>query len=313
MTECLLSETKMSKKVSIIIPSRNETYKTNLGTTVLQQTVSDVLKKATGNFEVLVTFDGKPYQKLPKHPNLRIFANKDPIGSKNCINMMAKEAKGKYLFKLDSHCMLSEGFDEILSADMEDNWVVIPRFYVLNAEEWKWQDQRFYDYFYLPCPLTDKKMFRFQAGGHWRQRTQERLHLPLDENMKLHGSAFFISKDFLLSYLGGLDSSYDDSSGEDIEVSLKTWLGPWGGRLMVNKNCWYAHMHKGRERSRGWRVSSGQISSTYLKIAKYWMKDSWEEQAHPLSWLIERFWPVPTWPEDFRKLWDEWRKKNGKN
>jgi len=298
-------------KVSIIIPSRNETYRINSGETVLQKMVSDIYEKCSGDFEVLIAFDGPPYQKLPSKPSLRTFNLPQPTGLKHCLNLLANKAKGKYLLKLDSHCMVSEGIDEILSADMEDNWIVTPRFYVLDAENWKWQDERFYDYFYLPCPFTDKKMFRFQAGGHWKERTKQRLHFAIDENMKLHGSSFFVSKKFFVKTLGGIREGWiDPSSGEDIELSLKTWLGPWGGRLMVNKKCWYAHMHKGGQRPRGWSVSGNQIKKTYLAIANYWMKDSWKKAIHPLSWLIEKFWPVPTWPENFRELWEKWKKES---
>jgi len=297
-------------KVSIIIPSRNETYEVSPGVTVLQRTVQDIYEKATGDFEVIVAFDGPPYQALPHRNNLRTIALPEPHGLKHSLNLLANEAKGKYLFKIDAHCMVSQGFDEVLQNEMEDNWIVTPRFYVLNAEEWKWQDDRFYDYFYLPCPLTDKRLFRFQAGGHWVERTRERLDTPLDENMKLHGSSFFTSKKFFTEYLGGIDENWiDPNSGEDIELSLKTWLGPWGGKLMVNKKCWYAHMHKGHQRPRGWDFPSSQINSAYLAIANYWMKDSWKDAVHPLSWLVEKFWPVPTWPENWRELWREWKEK----
>ena len=213
----------------------------------------------------------------------------------------------KYLFKLDSHCMLGEGFDEILQQPMEDNWVVIPRFYVLDAENWKWQDNRYYDYFYLPCPLTDKKQFRFQAGGHWKERTQEKKDILLDENMKLHGSAFFLNKKFFLESLGELDSIFDNSSGEDIEISLKTWLGPWNGKLMVNKNTWYAHMHKGGQRPRGYYMGNTQIKNTYDHIAKYWMNNFWNKRKHDLEWLIEKFYPIPTWPSNWQELWNDWK------
>jgi hypothetical protein len=295
-------------KVTVAIPSRNETYVTNFGTTVLQQTVKDVLQKIRGDTEVLVMFDGEPFQELPEDPRLRVFYNKESRGSKPCINDLIQLARGTYFFKLDSHCMMSEGFDEVLSSSMEDDWVVIPRFYVLNAEEWKWQDDRFYDYFYLPCPLTDPKQFRFQAGGHWKQRTKERLDVPIDENMKLHGSCFFMAKEFFIKNIGELSSEIDNCSGEDIEISLKTWLGPWNGKLMVNKNAWQAHMHKGGQRPRGYHMGSEQIKTTYDWIAKYWMGNKWQERKHDLDWLIEKFYPVPTWPENFMELWENWRK-----
>jgi len=289
-------------KVSILIPSRNEPF--------LYKTVQDIVTKATGDIEIIVAFDGEPYTPLPNYENL-IRLELQQMGTKPILNIAAKKASGKYLLKTDAHCMFAEGFDETLQADMEDNWVVMPRFYVLNAEKWEWQDARFYDYFKLPCPLTDPRMFRFQAGGHWPERTRERLSIPIDENMKLHGSSFFMSKDFYIHCLGGLNSMGAGTwSGEDIEISLKTWLGPWDGKVMVNKNTWYAHMHKGREHPRGWNVSYSDINSSYLWTAHYWMANEWAERKHDIEWLIDRFSPVPTWPENWKDLYEEW-KRNG--
>ena len=36
--------------------------------------------------------------------------------------------------------------------------------------------------------------------------------------------------------------------------------------------------------------------------AWYWMNNQWEERKHDIAWLVEKFMPVPTWPED-RSLW----------
>jgi glycosyltransferase involved in cell wall biosynthesis len=138
-------------KVSIVIPSRNEIHKTNTGETVLQRMVRDIYEKATGEFEVIVAFDGPPYQQLPDYSNLTLM-KLPQRGLKPSVNNAVRIATGKYICKFDSHCAVSEGFDEVLKADMEDNWIVMPRFYVLDAEEWKWQDERFYDYFFLHWP-----------------------------------------------------------------------------------------------------------------------------------------------------------------
>lgn len=286
--------------VSILIPSRNEKY--------LAKTVEDIYLKATGEIEVIVVYDGPPYEHLPDFKNLTRLMLKQQ-GTKPLLNIAAKIARGKYLMKCDAHCIFGEGFDEILQETMEDNWVVMPRFRVLNAERWTLQDNKFYDYFRLPCPFTDKKMFRFKAGGHWVDRTQERLSIPIDENMKLHGSLWFMTKDHYLNNIGGLSSDGSGTwSGEDIEISLKTWLGPWDGKLMVNKKTWYAHMHKGGQRPRGWRVTQQEIDRSYLWTANYWMSNSWEGRAHDIDWLIDRFWPVPTWPDNWKELYEEWLK-----
>src|SRR3989304_3500189 len=108
-------------------------------------------------------------------------------------------------------------------------------------------------------------MFRFRAGGHWIERTREKLDASIDENMKLHGSSFFIARKFFVQTLGGVKE--------------------------------------------GWGISIRQIINAYLSIAEYWMKDSWKEAVHPLSWLIDRFWPVPTWPENYQELWTKWKEE----
>ena len=117
-------------KLSVIIPSRNELF--------LPQTVNDLLTKASGDVEVIAVLDGYwPDPPLPDNPNLILIHRGYPRGMRNAINSAASIASGKYLMKVDGHCMFAEGFDEVLKADMEDNWVVISRRYSLDAEKWQ--------------------------------------------------------------------------------------------------------------------------------------------------------------------------------
>lgn len=288
-------------KVSILIPARRETFEVAFGVTTLARTVQEVYDKAHGSFEVLVGFDGEPYEPLKERPGLRVFYYPQARGTKPVLNELAYWATGDYLFKLDAHCALSEGFDVELQSECGPHDVVTPRFYVLNPHTWQWQDDRYYDYFYLPCPLTDPKLYRFQAGGHWAERTKERASFAIDENMKLHGSSFLMRKSFW-EQMDGLDMTHIDmSSGEDIEISLKAWLGPWDGRVMVNKRAWIAHMHKGQAQPRSWNASQKSINASYLYTANYWMRNQWKERKRDIDWLIDRFSPVPRWPADWRE------------
>jgi len=280
--------------------------------TVLQRMIRDIYRKCTGDFEVIVAFDGPPYQGLPDYPDLKILKMPESIGLKPCVNRMAGIATGKYLLKLDSHCMVSEGIDEILQEQMEWNWIVTPRFYVLDAENWQWQDDRFYDYFFLSCPFTDPKGFRFQAGGHWSERTLKRIFkYPLDETMQIHGSCWFVERSYFTDCLGGMSSEgYDTFGMEPPELCLKTWLGPWDGKVMVNKETWYAHMHKGGQRPRGYDLSNKRIWDSYTWTANYWMGNHWDDRVHDIEWLIERFWPVKTWPDNWKSIMREWHELN---
>jgi len=298
-------------KVSIIIPSRNEIFKTNEGENILLRTVRDIYEKATGDFEVIVGFDGPPYLKFPKYPNLRVLKLPEVVGIKTHINILAIMAKGKYLFKSDAHCMFDIGFDEKLQADMQDTWVVTPRFYVLDGKNWRWQDGRFYDYFYLSCPFTDRRGFRFKAGGHWPQRSDERVkdEYLVDETMQFHGSGWFTNREYFLNTLGGFPL-FDPlgHAQEPPNLGIKSWLG--GGKVMVNKKTWYAHMHQ-EVQDKGFHMGFREAKPTYLYTANYWMGNHWGDRIHDLSWLIEKFWPIPTWPDDWKNIYKRWLRNRG--
>jgi len=123
--------------------------------------------------------------------------------------------------------------------------------------------------------------------------------------MKLHGSCFFTSMEFYWGCLGGLN--YFDGAGtwngEDIEISLKTWLGPWDGKLKVNKETWYAHMHRGGQRPREWHVDTREAYRSAAWTADYWLRNKWDRRTHDLEWLIDKFSPIPGWPENWRELY----------
>ena len=301
--------------VSIIIPSCNEIRQVAPGVTVLQRTVQDIYEKATGDFEVIIGFNGPTYQEFPDYPNLRTVKLPENIGIKTMINILAIMTKGKYIYKTDAHCLFDNGFNEILATDMQDNWIMTPRFYVLDPDKWQWQDERYYDYFYLCCPFTDPRGFRFKAGGHWPERTAERENnsrYTIDETPQIHGSGWMVERDFFLNKIGGFSSR--DPLGHAQEppyLGLKTWLGPWEGKVMVNKKTWYAHMHQ-HNAVKGYHFTHQQERTSYDVWARYWMGDKWGERIHNIDWFIEKFMPMPTWPENWRELLENWRRENKK-
>jgi hypothetical protein len=301
---------RKDEKVSIIIPTRSENFEVAPGVTVLQRTVQDIYEKATGNFEVLVGFDGPPYQEFPDYPNLTVVKLPRSIGLKIGINMLSSMATGKYIYKTDAHCMFGPGFDEILQAYMEDTWVVTPRFYVLDAMKWQWQDERHYDYFYLSCPFTDPRGVRFKAGGHWPERTAERENDPqydIDETPQMHGSGWFVDRNHFLNKMGGfMNVDPFGHAQEPPYLGLKSWLSPWGGKLMVNKKTWYAHMHQDAT-SRGYIMSRDQTSLSYKIAVDYWMGNKWEERIHDFDWFVKKFLPMPTWPDNWEDLYTNWK------
>ena len=284
-------------KISIIIPSRNERF--------LPRTVADLFEKARGEIEVIAVLDGYwPDPILPDADNLKIIHHGVPLGMRACINHGAAIATGEYLAKTDAHCMFAEGFDVTLLKDIQENQVVIPRRKRLDAENWQIQDvgKPDIDLHYLSCPLTNPDGFSMH-GAIWPERDRQRLDVPIDETMSFQGSFWIMARKHW-ERLGGMpDEFYGTFCQEPQQVGMKTWLS--GGQVMINKNTWYAHLHKGKRYGRGYFQNKSEILEGHQASARYWMNDKWQEGIRNMQWFIEKFWPVPTWPADWQEQWSK--------
>ncbi len=284
-------------KASVIIPARNEQF--------LPLTVADLFAKATGDIEVIVVLDGYwPAPPLADHDNLIIIHRGQARGMRPAINAAAAIAKGDYLMKCDAHCMFGEGFDEILKADCNDDWIVIPRRKRLDAENWRIQDvgKIPVDYEFI-SPAQDRGV----KGQIWTQRAIDRKEILIDENLSFQGSCYFMTRKHW-DWLGGLNSKgYGQFVREAQEIGLKTWLG--GGKVMTNKKTWYAHLHKGSKYGRGYSMSRSENTAGNEYCDDFWMNNRWKERKHNIEWLIDRFWPVPTWSQE----WMDKARKEGRN
>ena len=311
----------MNDLVSIIIPSRN-------GQPYTQKTVDDLLAKAEGEVEVIVVCDGVwPNPALRNDPRVRIIHHgtvHDSLGMREGINRGVAIAKGKYIMKIDEHCMVDQGFDRKLKEDCAEDWVVIPRRYRLMADEEPWRLEEYItkdglivpdptvervrppvDYMYLAYPY--ERPFDKTCGLHGaedKDRAKERAHLLIDDTMSWQGSCYFMMKSHWDRVIKELDTeSYGTFTQEAQEIGNKTWLS--GGRLVVNKKTWYAHMHKGK-RGKGYGFSNEQYARHMegtergrLFCINYWLNT--KDFKYDFEWLLNKFWPVPTWPENWRE------------
>lgn len=284
-------------KVSVLIPSRNERF--------LPHTVADIHAHATGDYEIIVTLDGHwPDPPLPDHPRLKIVHFGSPRGMRAAINAAARVATGQYLMKCDAHTSWQEGFDEILTSEIEDNWLVIPRRDRLDAEIWgKNPDEKRppIDYEYLSCPITSKLGYQFH-GTIWGERARERAgkEYEIDDNMSFQGSAWLMSRK-QWDRLGGMNEElFGKYSQEPQELGIKTWL--MGGRIVTNRRCTYLHLFKGKKYGRGYNMDGNQNKIDHENSARYFMnnENTWPGKIREIDWLIDKFWPVPTWPENWR-------------
>lgn len=292
-------------KLSVIIPSRLD-FADNPNAGLLAKTVNDLLTKATGDIEIIPVLDGYwPNPPLVNDKRIVPLHRDIPRGMRASINLGAAIAKGDWLMKCDDHCMFGEGFDEILKADCDDNTLAIPRRKRLDAENWCIQDvgKPDVDYEFLSYPFWHPE----EPGIHgtiWVDRALERRDKPkydIDEDMSSQGSCWFISKEYFDRIGKMQEQGYGTFIGEPQELGLKVWLG--GGRQIRNKKTWYAHLHKGKKYGRGYSIGRDELRRGNLYSVDHWYNNRWKERVHDFEWLIEHFWPVPTWPSMERSEW----------
>lgn len=284
--------------VSIIIPSKHERF--------IWKTAEDVFRKATGEIEVLVGLDG--YEEAPPTQYLRDLADTgrlciysmppSPSNQKRqVVNMGAALARGDYLMSLDAHCMMAEGFDEVLARDHQPNWVQVPRRHRLDAENWCLQEQYVkppIDYEYIVWePMTRQTGF---LSFRWDERSRRLKDVPLGKNMTMQGSCWFMAKRWFENCGFMQTVGYGGWGSEGEEVSFSTYRA--GGQLMTNKNTWCAHLHKGRRWGRGYDMKWEEVRRGERYAFNLWVKErrAWFES------FIEKWMPIPGWPADWQRL-----------
>jgi glycosyltransferase involved in cell wall biosynthesis len=294
----------MRGKVSVIIPARKEPY--------IRETLRDLYAGAVNEIEVILVIDGPmPDYEIPEYKGLRIFHNSKVQGLRPCINAAIDAAKGKFILKTDAHCTIGEGWDKILKADCADNWIVIPRRFWFDAPSWSIKDRPHVDAMYYPYPFRQVYKPRLTCRP-WPERGEEYKDEMLVEDMGYQGSMWFMHKAHFYR-IGGMDpkDGYGTFGEEPQELGLKTQLGPWEGKIMRNKNTWFAHWSKPFSHWRtdpeiAGRVTDDEFHGANAWAFDYWWFNKWEDRIHDFEWLIDKFWPIPGWPEDWKWLWPQY-------
>lgn len=273
-------------ELSVIIPARNETY--------LQKTIDECLTKLKTDFEVIVGLDG--YEtKLKKEPRVRICHSEERIGMRPLINKMADMARGKYLMKLDAHCMLDEGIDNKLIKSYTKGDTVVAVRYELDARRWKRRDETDCPYRYLSHSSTDPKGLSLRSLA-WPEYAETHKDERLGETMTFTGSIWLMEREQFFAW-GGLDEEHGTFGQEGAEISCKTWLS--GGRVLVNKDTWYAHWNRGRS---SYSLGAKEKPKSYKRSVELWMGDNWPLATKKFRWLVNHFAPVPGWETDLTIL-----------
>jgi len=300
-------------KLSIIIPARNEIF--------LKNTVEDILKNKRGKTEIIVGLDGAwSDPPLVDHPDLNIIYVPESIGQRAMQNKCVRLSRANYICKLDAHCAIEEGWDvKMLDAfkRVGDDVTMVSVMKNLWVFDWKCHTcgKRWYQ---GPVPtkcensLCKGTDFRRKIKWHAKRSpnsTSYRFNKQLEfkyfgaykkkqvgdivDTLSLQGSCFMATREnYWKKEL--CDENLGSWGGQGVEVALKTWLS--GGRVVCNKNTWYAHMfrtkpgfsHPYPNPGNSQKRAKDQLRATFLN-------NKWPKAVHDLQWLLDKFAPIPDW------------------
>ena len=240
--------------LSIIIPSCNDPY--------LNRTIRSVIWNKKREVEVIPILDGTSEEVYEQHRVHPIYLP-ETRGLANAVELGVKMARGELIMKVDAHCKFAPGFD--LELNPAENEVMIPRRYQLDVERWEiMQDELPVDYEKL---VIHPRYHKFH-GTVWRSRQRERADFPIDETMMFQGSCWVMHKKWYEQIQPFVDSVGLQMPQEPLDIAMKTWMN--GGRLMVNKNTWYAHKHKSFSRTYDAKHDAELWSDNIDKYLKYY-------------------------------------------
>lgn len=301
-----------AKDLSILIPARNEEF--------LAKTVEDITSKIEADTEIIVVLDGEwANPPIVQHPRVNVIYLPESIGQRAATNMACRLSSAKYVMKIDAHCSVDKGFDKKLIEDMQDDWTVVPTMRNLHAFDWHCECgfEHYQDKGSI-CPQCGKEMTKkiiweprrgtrnysycfdsephFQYFREFSQRPEGQGELT--ETMSLQGSCFMLTRDKYWE-LNICDEEFGSWGSQGIEVAVKTWLS--GGKVICNHKTWYAHMFRTKAANGfgfPYPQSGKQVNKAKSLAKELFLSNKWPLAKRPISWLLDKFWPIPGWSEE---------------
>lgn len=304
-------------KLAFLIPARNEMW--------LGRTVQDLLDHTTAQSEILVGIDGQENLEdmpIPVHPRVTVLRSNISIGQRAMTKQLARLTKAKYICKVDAHCAFDKNWDKKMLKAFEttgDDVTMVSIMRNHHAFDWVCKNgHRRYqspsgvctecgepterDVVWIAKKRPESYSYRFDHTLHFQyfrehkhsQKFKKERETGLTETMSLQGSLFMMTKDRYFA-LDIDDEQFGSWGAQGTTVACKTWLS--GGKCIVNHNTWYSHLFRtqGGDFSFPYKQDNKQVGNARKRSQKLFLDNTWEQQIYPLSWLVERFKPVPGW------------------
>jgi len=225
-------------KLSCIIPSYKDPYS--------MKTVQSILDNSGlgDQIEVIVVFDGYwPEFELIDDKRVRYVHLGKNRGMRGAINAGVKIARGDFLARFDEHIRVCRNFDKTLIDSCQPNWIMTGKRYFLDPILWSVMDKP---------PVECEKLVIQDCGNGVRKFAGQKFRHPssdpIVEGTAMQGSFWLMPHDWWNKVIGelqteGYRAGYQDST----EMCMKTWKA--GGKLMWNRDMWYAHKDRSFSRS----------------------------------------------------------------
>jgi len=249
-------------KLSVVIPS----YKDPL----LHKTIDDLLEKSElgMELEIIPVLDGYwPTTPIKNDPRIKILHLGGNVGMRRAINAGVQISNGEYLMRVDEHQIFGKGYDKIILDTIQDNWIVTPRRFFLDAVKWEVMDIPPVDYMKLKIGQAGngRKFSGIERSGDDSQEIQE--------TFAMQGSCWFMKRSWWDKVIKRLETeNYGPHYQDSHEMVFKTWKA--GGKLMVNKNTWHAHKHRSfsRTHNNGTKENPSNNEFCFENSLKIWEK-----------------------------------------
>ncbi len=254
-------------KLSIILPSFKDPY--------LFKTIAGLLSNSAlgDQLEIIAVLDGywPPGDIIINDPRVKYIHLGRNRGMRGAINAGLDIAQGEFIGRMDEHCMVAKGMDKILTDSCKENEIMTPRRYYLDPEKWEvMKDKGYIDYEDLTIQRVTETVRKF-AGKPNRDKLKARKDIMVDETQAMQGSFWIANRKFFKKVVGQLQTQgYGPLIQDSVEVCMKYWKA--GGRLMVNKNTWFAHKHRSfsRTHSNGTKENPANCDDGYTYALEQW-------------------------------------------
>ena len=247
-----------------------------------------MLERATGDVEVVAIEDGEAWEPplVSNDPRVKIIRLDTSIGQRAAYNLGVRESSGEFVMKIDSHALLSPGFDETLKAHCPPKTTVLPVMRRLDVHKWEHKPRGYISFMFFGL---DMYCHEWRA---YRHRPEAQIEYP--EVMTGQGSCWFTTREWN-DYIGLLDENVGSWGNVGIEVSLRSWL--CGGQQIVNPQAWQAHYFRKDEGGFPYSMTGRDVgrAHAYTRDNYYFNDRAFEHQERPFAWIIEYFAPVPGW------------------